>query len=171
MVHARTNARTQSKATRIVAALLTGLALLLAMLTVPATPAQAHVGDPAYGRLRHPDGHLKSGCKRYYFHYRLKQAGNEWTFEIFWVDRRGRRVADNILLSGHACISNSGGVAFAHNLVVGRIEIHNDEREVPYFRPHSTELVALRQKCAAGDAHAARWRGARSGRQDAGHRP
>ena len=92
-------ARSHTRLTRPLVALATGLALMFTLVLTAVSPAQARPGDPAYGRLSHGDGHLRGGCHNYYFHYRLKQAGNEWTFEVFWIDRTGRRVADNILLS------------------------------------------------------------------------
>jgi hypothetical protein len=89
--------RTLTRLTRHGAALAIGLGL--AMVLTMVNPAAARPGDPAYGRLHRADGHLRGGCHNYYFHYRLKQAGNEWEFEIAWIDRTGRHVADQVLFS------------------------------------------------------------------------
>ena len=109
---------------RRLVALATGFALALSLALTTVAPAQARPGDPAYGRLIKRDGHLRGGCHNYYFHYRLKQAGNEWTFEVFWIDRRGRRVADQILLSESEPSRGRNHVRFCRvNTVPGRVRL------------------------------------------------
>jgi hypothetical protein len=116
--------RTHRPLTRPLLALATGLALAFALLLTTLSPVQARPGDPAYGRLIRHDGHLRGGCHNYYFHYRLKQAGNEWTFEVFWIDRRGVRVADQILLSESEPKRGRNHVRFCRaNTVPGRARL------------------------------------------------
>ena len=116
--------RTHARLPRPLAALATAVALMLSLTLATVTPAQARPGDPAYGRLVKRDGHLRGGCHNYYFHYRLEQAGNEWTFEVFWIDRRGRRVADQILLSESDPRHGRSHVRFCRvNTVPGRARL------------------------------------------------
>jgi len=53
-------------------------------------------------------------------------------------------VCNNISLSGQSLLMNSGGVAVAHNLFGGTMEvIAYDDRLTPYHKPHSTFVTAL----------------------------
>jgi hypothetical protein len=115
---------THARVAHPLVALATSLALLFGLVLTTVAPAQARPGDPAYGRLARGDGHLRGGCHNYYFHYRLKQAGNEWTFEVFWIDRTGRRVADQILLSESEPRRGRNHVRFCRvNTVPGRARL------------------------------------------------
>ena len=62
-------------------------------------------------------------------------------------------IANNIMLSPGAYVANSQGGAFAHNLITGKLTIMHDDRQTPYHKAHSTELVG-RHDCPIGDA---RW--------------
>jgi alpha-L-arabinofuranosidase len=62
-------------------------------------------------------------------------------------------MANNIMLSKRGIRSNSRGVVFAHNLVVGTLEVLDDARETPYLKPHTTELQEMRRLCSVGDSH------------------
>ena len=70
---------------------------------------------------------------------------NDNSTDIFLeVDHGPILVSNNILLSGTNLLMNSQGVAFAHNLFAGKINvIHYDARLTPYMKPHSTYIVAL----------------------------
>ena len=70
------------------------------------------------------------------------------------VDHGPFFVANNLFLSPGTYQANSQGAAFAHNLVLGAIDILADERLTSYMKPHSTEQVALHDCLAIGDA---RW--------------
>jgi len=60
------------------------------------------------------------------------------------VDHGPILVSDNILLSGTSLLMNSSGVAFAHNLFGGKMDvIPYDARLTPYHPPHSTSVAAL----------------------------
>ncbi|MFB7843897.1 right-handed parallel beta-helix repeat-containing protein [Microbacterium sp. NPDC056052] len=63
------------------------------------------------------------------------------------------QLVNNILLSRRGLLTNSRGMLLAHNLVFGRLEVRHDDRETPYLRPHSTDLVEMRRLCTVGDAH------------------
>ena len=53
-------------------------------------------------------------------------------------------VDNNIFFSGTNLLESSGGGAYAHNLFHGRIRLRREgRREVPYHRPHSTEILGL----------------------------
>jgi len=53
-------------------------------------------------------------------------------------------VDHNIFLSENNLLEASGGGAYAHNLFHGRVNIRAEtRREVPYHRPHSTEILGL----------------------------
>jgi alpha-N-arabinofuranosidase len=53
-------------------------------------------------------------------------------------------LSNNVLLSKTNLLMNSGGVAFAHNLFAGKIDVYNyDSRLTPYHKPHSTSIEAL----------------------------
>ena len=61
------------------------------------------------------------------------------------VDHGPYLVDNNIFLSDVALWNWSQGGAFVHNLVAGKIIAdHQDERRIPYFLPHSTEVVGLK---------------------------
>lgn len=62
-------------------------------------------------------------------------------------------IADNIMLSDRALLSNSRGVVVAHNLLMGSLEVWHDDRETPFMKPHSTGLAEMRRVCTVGDAH------------------
>jgi len=54
-------------------------------------------------------------------------------------------VDNNIFLSPYSINDRSRGVAFTHNLFAGAFRIvPHDDRETPYHKPHSAEVVALR---------------------------
>ncbi|QIH32980.1 right-handed parallel beta-helix repeat-containing protein [Sphingobacterium sp. DR205] len=54
-------------------------------------------------------------------------------------------LANNIMLSTKNLLMNAQGAAFVHNLFAGKIEVvAYDSRLTPYLKPHSTELVALK---------------------------
>ncbi len=60
--------------------------------------------------------------------------------------------ANNILLSRNAHWSNSQGVAYVHNLILGALKAGQcyDGRRTPYHKGHSTELAG-RHNCPTGD--------------------
>jgi alpha-N-arabinofuranosidase len=60
-------------------------------------------------------------------------------------------IANNIMLSPSAYFANSQGGAYAHNLMVGNLKIVADRRRTPFHKPHSTELLDMRD-CPIGDA-------------------
>jgi len=62
-------------------------------------------------------------------------------------------IANNIILSPNAHLSNSQGGTYAHNLMNGTIHVHYDGRQTPYHKAHSTELAG-RRDCPVGDV---RW--------------
>ena len=53
-------------------------------------------------------------------------------------------VDNNIFLSAVAIWDWSDGGAYLHNLIAGKIYFNPQSRETPWFRPHSTELVGIR---------------------------
>jgi len=60
------------------------------------------------------------------------------------VDHGPILVDNNICLSRVSVVMNSSGTAFAHNLFAGAIRvIPYDSRLTPFFKPHSTDIVAL----------------------------
>ncbi|GAA4342109.1 right-handed parallel beta-helix repeat-containing protein [Microbacterium rhizosphaerae] len=63
------------------------------------------------------------------------------------------QLVNNIMLSRRGLLTNSRGMLVAHNLILGRLEVWDDERETPYLRPHSTLPVSMRRVCSVGDAH------------------
>lgn len=61
-------------------------------------------------------------------------------------------VSNNILLSENSVYLNSGGTAFVHNLIGGKIDmIVYDSRLTPYLKPHSTYVEGLHDN-PGGDA-------------------
>jgi alpha-N-arabinofuranosidase len=56
-------------------------------------------------------------------------------------------VANNILLSPRSISINSEGVALAHNLVAGGINVFSDPRETPFHPPHSAAIAGLYEAC------------------------
>jgi alpha-N-arabinofuranosidase len=61
------------------------------------------------------------------------------------VDHGPILVANNVLVSGTSLLMNSSGVAFAHNLFGGKIDvIAYDDRLTPFHAPHSTFVAGLR---------------------------
>jgi hypothetical protein len=69
------------------------------------------------------------------------------------VDHGPYLIANNIMLSPVAHLSNSQGGAYVHNLMVGKIHAPFDGRRTPYHKPHGTELVGM-HNCPVGDV---RW--------------
>jgi alpha-N-arabinofuranosidase len=70
---------------------------------------------------------------------------------FFEVDHGPFLIDNNILLSPVALYERSEGGAFVHNLVTGTIiGASGDERETPYFVPHSTTITGLKN-IAGGD--------------------
>lgn len=61
--------------------------------------------------------------------------------------------ANNLFLSPGAYLCNSRGTAFAHNLVLGSLQVVPDARRTPFMKPHSTETIGLHD-CPVGDT---RW--------------
>lgn len=53
-------------------------------------------------------------------------------------------VANNIFLSEDGIKEWSVGGAYVHNLVAGGISTHSEWRATPYFKPHSTDLVDIK---------------------------
>lgn len=53
-------------------------------------------------------------------------------------------VDNNLFLSGMSLRDWSEGGAYVHNLFAGVIGFTPQERETPYFKPHSTELVTIK---------------------------
>ncbi|MGQ7870465.1 right-handed parallel beta-helix repeat-containing protein [Sunxiuqinia sp. sy24] len=53
-------------------------------------------------------------------------------------------VANNIFLSEDGIKEWSVGGAYVHNLVAGRISTRSEWRATPYFKPHSTDLVDIK---------------------------
>jgi hypothetical protein len=53
-------------------------------------------------------------------------------------------VDNNLLMSETSLYDVSNGGAFVHNLFLGRINRNPDGRNTPYHKPHSTEVVALK---------------------------
>lgn len=67
------------------------------------------------------------------------------------VDHGPFVVENNIFLSGRSLYCDSRGGAYAHNLMVGRVDVsHGEGRHTPYHKPHSTEVVGL-HPCPSGD--------------------
>lgn len=60
------------------------------------------------------------------------------------VDHGPYLVDNNIFLSEVSLNDMSEGGAFVHNLFAGKITRNPDSRTTPYHKPHSTELVALK---------------------------
>lgn len=58
--------------------------------------------------------------------------------------------ANNLFLSQIAFQANSQGGAFAHNLLMGSLNILGDHRTTPFMRPHTTEEIG-RHNCPVGD--------------------
>lgn len=59
-------------------------------------------------------------------------------------------IINNIFLSGHSIRDRSQGGAFAHNLIAGKVSFMPQDRETPYFAPHSTLDMKL-QDIDGGD--------------------
>jgi len=60
------------------------------------------------------------------------------------VDHGPFLIDNNILLSRVALYERSEGGAFVHNLVTGMITSSSDDRQTPYFVPHSTIITGLK---------------------------
>ena len=64
--------------------------------------------------------------------------------DIFLEVNHGPILLDNnILLSEWGLRNLSAGIAYAHNLVTGRITVGSDTRTTPVFEPHSTKKIKL----------------------------
>ena len=78
-------------------------------------------------------------------------AGGDAMQDLFLEVNHGPILVDNnILLSEHSHWMQSEGIAYAHNLFTGTLNMANstasiapDPRLTPYYKPHSTEMVAL----------------------------
>jgi alpha-N-arabinofuranosidase len=91
-------------------------------------------GAQVAGNLLHDNGEDREACQDLFLE----------------VDHGPILVANNILLSQHSHWMQSQGIAYAHNLFAGTLNMANssgavapDPRGTPYFKPHSTELVGL----------------------------
>jgi len=63
-------------------------------------------------------------------------------------------VDNNIFLSPIAMLVNSQGGAYIHNLMTGRVSvIHNETRQTPYHKAHSTEVVGLHGNPSGDDRY------------------
>jgi len=61
-------------------------------------------------------------------------------------------VDNNIFLSPRALLVNSQGGAYVHNLMTGTVSVmHTERRQTPYLRPHSTEVMGLRDNPSGDD--------------------
>jgi hypothetical protein len=67
------------------------------------------------------------------------------------VDHGPFLIDNNIFLSGVGFLDVSEGGAFVHNLVAGKLHRNTDNRTTPYHKPHSTELVALKNILGGDD--------------------
>lgn len=67
------------------------------------------------------------------------------TKDIFVEVNHGPFLIDNnLLLSSFNLLESSGGGAYVHNLFAGEIRRRSEfERETPFHKPHSTEIMAL----------------------------
>jgi alpha-N-arabinofuranosidase len=64
--------------------------------------------------------------------------------DIFMEVNHGPFLIDNNLLLSKRSISDwSQGAAYVHNLIAGRIDSRPEERETPYFRPHTVQDMKL----------------------------
>jgi len=67
---------------------------------------------------------------------------NEATQDLFVEVNHGPFLVDhNLFLSGNVLNDISNGGAYAHNLFTGRIIAWPNDRNTPYFKAHSTEIV------------------------------
>lgn len=63
-------------------------------------------------------------------------------------------VDSNIFLSRNGLLVNSQGGAYAHNLIAGSVSVaHNEGRETPYHKAHSTEVVGLAPNPSGDDRY------------------
>ena len=63
-------------------------------------------------------------------------------------------VDNNIFLSPIGLLVNSQGGAYAHNLIAGAVYVaHNEGRETPYHKAHSTEVVGLAPNPSGDDRY------------------
>jgi len=70
---------------------------------------------------------------------------NESANDLFFEMDPGPILVDNnLLLSGNVVYDRSVSVAYAHNLIAGRIEPHAEEREARWYTPHSTERIKFK---------------------------
>jgi hypothetical protein len=66
------------------------------------------------------------------------------TLDIFMeVDHGPFLIDHNLFLSGASVRDWSQGGAYAHNLIMGKIEAHDERRETPYFTPHTVAEMRL----------------------------
>lgn len=64
--------------------------------------------------------------------------------DLFVEVNHGPYIVDNNILLSEVAIRNwSQGGAYIHNLIMGKIDIKDEERFTPYFLPHSTTVAAL----------------------------
>ena len=79
---------------------------------------------------------------------------NETACDIFFeIDPGPILVDNNLLLSGNVAYDSSVGVAYAHNLIAGRLEPHAEEREARWYAPHSTERIRFKHISGGDDRY------------------
>ena len=77
---------------------------------------------------------------------------NNSSEDLFVEVNHGPFIVDNnIMLSRRSILDCSEGGAYAHNLIVGNIEVHPQTRFTPYHLPHSTEIAGLKQTRCGDD--------------------
>ncbi|GAA3823103.1 hypothetical protein [Nocardioides panacisoli] len=78
-----------STVTRALVALLIALGLVPGLLPGPGLAPAANAADyKPWGRAAAPDQRLRAGCHAYRYHYRIKVPSNEWSAEVFLVNRK-----------------------------------------------------------------------------------
>ena len=87
-----------------VTALVAALGLLLALVVVTVSPAEAAKDRPfaQYAKTTRGDGVLKQGCNNYRYGYRITppKEASTWALETFLTDRRGKTIASGGILQG-----------------------------------------------------------------------
>ena len=72
------------------------------------------------------------------------------SIDLFLEVNHGPILVDNNIFLSSTILDWSQGVAFAHNLFAGTIKVDPQQRETPFHRAHSTEVVGL-SPIAGGD--------------------
>ncbi|MCL8026279.1 hypothetical protein [Nocardioides bruguierae] len=99
-------------------AALLAVALLAALLALPATSAEAGTQHrmAEYGKTAAKDRAMKRGCKNYSYRYRVRPPTQDaWGLETFLIDRDGEQVASGAFLYGGDPRHGTGSFRFCRS--------------------------------------------------------